>query len=265
MSSPHAAALERLKRDHAGQRVLLAEDNPINCAIAAELLRHPGLVVQTVGDGRGAVEVASSAPFDLVLMDVQMPGMDGLEAARALRAAGISTPIVAMTGNAGAQDRAACLEAGMDDLVAKPVAPKALYEALLAWLPASTGGDDPGPLAERLAAVDGFDPAVGLASVGGAPSALARVLGRFADTYRAGVPELIGGATPEQRGARRRAVHALRGAATTLGAVTLQGTLEAFERAENAGLGEAELDALARQAQEELRTLADALGAALSA
>lgn len=262
VTARHAAAIERLKREHAGRRVLLVEDNPINCAIAAELLRQSGLLVQTVADGRGAVAAACDGRFDIVLMDVRMPVMDGLEATRALRAAGVATPIVAMTADAEVGDRSACRAAGMNDLVAKPIEPNALYEALLAWLPATPAGDDTA-LLEQLAAVDGLDPEVALASVGGDAQALVRVLSRFAETYQGGAPELAAGGTSEQRRVRRRTVHTLRGVAATLGAVTLQDALEAYERADDAGLGAADLDALADGAQSELRGLVAALGPAL--
>jgi PAS domain S-box-containing protein len=128
-----------LQRQHAGQRILLAEDNPVNRELAQDLLQMAGLVVDTAEDGKLAVEMALSRPYDLVLMDVQMPLMDGMEATRAIRAQPISTerrlPIIAMTANAFLDDRQACLDAGMDDHVAKPVNPELLYVTLLRWLP----------------------------------------------------------------------------------------------------------------------------------
>src|SRR5512139_3220893 len=116
MNTPAPAApVDRLRHEHAGRRILLAEDNPISRAVALELLRVPGLSVEAVGDGAAAVAAVGRGQVDLVLMDVQMPGMGGLEATQALRAAGATLPIVAMTGNTDAQDHAACLAAGMTD------------------------------------------------------------------------------------------------------------------------------------------------------
>lgn len=253
-------AAERLRQEHAGRRILLVDDNPIGRAIGMELLRVAGLSAETAEDGAAAVERAGRGGVDLVLMDVQMPGMDGLEATRSLRAAGCTLPIIAMTGNTDAQGHAACLAAGMDDHIPKPIEAHRLYEALLRWLPASARPDGT-TLVQRLARIDGLDPSVGLGNVGGSTEALARVLRRFADTYRGGVAELV---APPSRRARRAAAHALRGAAATLGAVALQGRLEDLERADDAGLDDAELDALSRQALDELRDLVAGLDAALA-
>ena len=120
-----------------GVRILLAEDNPLNQEVALALLQESGLVVDLAENGRQALEMASQKPYALILMDVQMPEMDGREAARAIRRLPVHrvTPILAMTANAFSEDRAACLEVGMDDHIAKPVDTNVLYRKLLQWLP----------------------------------------------------------------------------------------------------------------------------------
>jgi len=117
----------------AGTRVLLAEDNPVGALLARTLLRREGCVVETAATGDEAVAALKRARYDLVFMDMRMPGMDGPAAARAIRALGDRTPIVALTANAFAEDRKACLEAGMDDHLVKPLEPEALRSALTRW------------------------------------------------------------------------------------------------------------------------------------
>lgn len=121
----------------AGTRVLLAEDNPVGTLLAKTLLRREGCVVETAATGEEAVAALKRARYDLVFMDMRMPGMDGPAATRAIRAAGDRTPIVALTANAFAEDRQACLEAGMDDHLVKPLEVEALRAALARW----TAGD----------------------------------------------------------------------------------------------------------------------------
>jgi PAS domain S-box-containing protein len=122
-----------------GARVLLAEDNAVNQEVARELLRAAGCEVDVADNGQRAVEMARAGGYDLILMDVQMPELDGIEASRQIRSmSGMSRiPIIAMTANAFAEDRAACLAAGMNDHVAKPVQAATLYDTLARWLPAA--------------------------------------------------------------------------------------------------------------------------------
>jgi CheY-like chemotaxis protein len=117
----------------AGRRVLLAEDDPISAILARTLLTREGCEVDHVANGEAAVEAAGAAAYDLILMDVRMPRLSGMEAARRLRAAGVATPIVALTADAFEDDRRACLAAGMDDFLVKPLAPDALRGVLIRW------------------------------------------------------------------------------------------------------------------------------------
>jgi CheY-like chemotaxis protein len=129
-------------------RVLLAEDNPVNQKVALRLLERRGHSVVCVNDGLEAVQAFVRAPFDIVLMDIQMPNMDGIEATAEIRrqecAGSKHTPILALTANAMKGDRERCLSAGMDGYVAKPLRPEKLFEAI-AGLCAAPGAPSPEP------------------------------------------------------------------------------------------------------------------------
>lgn len=159
---PAASAEAALRRDHAGARILLAEDHEINSQVALALLGVAGLNVDLAVDGQQAVELARTRPYDLVLMDMQMPHMDGLDATREMRrlAGWADIPILALTANAFDADRRACQAAGMNDFIAKPMDASVLYQTLLKWLGRQTSrsqasapalppppGDAPGAIA----------------------------------------------------------------------------------------------------------------------
>lgn len=143
--SATAEAAARLRERHARRRVLLAEDDPVNQLAMLELLSEAGLEVDTADDGMEAVDMASRRSYALVILDLRMPRLDGIAAARTMRTLPglLRTPLIAVSANTFEQDRQACRDAGMDDFLPKPVQVQQLYELLLRWL------DHQGPLLRR--------------------------------------------------------------------------------------------------------------------
>ena len=233
-----------------GTRVLLAEDNLVNQEVAMELLQDTGLEVDLAGNGQVALEMARQNSYDLVLMDVQMPVMDGLQATRAIHAlpGRAQLPILAMTANAFEDERQRCLEAGMCDHVAKPVDPERFYGALRRWLPvrelapdgAGAAGDEMGRL-DRLRGIPGLDVDAGLRTLRNRMSSYLRLLGQFANTHHQDMDlarQCIADGNLEEAG---RIVHSLKGAAGNLGAVTIRERALALEMAIRDGRPEDEL------------------------
>ncbi|HEX5684553.1 MAG TPA: PAS domain-containing protein [Ideonella sp.] len=280
--SPLAESESRLRREHAGQRVLLVEDNAINQEVGGELLDRVGLAVEAAFDGRRAVELASTRAYDLILMDMQMPVMDGLAATRAIRRRlGPGLPIIAMTANAFGEDRQACLDAGMNDHVAKPVDPAGLYATLLRWLPERrphpeltpspppirqlAGATPPlRPLTERLNAVPTLNWRQALDNLGGSTVALERVLDGFVKAYRGGVPELLEAPSPQRIERWRALCHSLRGACGSIGAETLVQQARQLEHQLHEPFDATALADMAHGLHDELLTLVGHLQAQLA-
>ena len=130
------SAEQQLMAHFSGARILLAEDEPINQEVSRELLETAGLTVDLAEDGAKALAMARQNRYDLILMDLQMPNLNGVDATRAIRTDTLNreTPVLAMTADAFDEDRQACIDAGMNDHIGKPVEPEQLFETLLKWL-----------------------------------------------------------------------------------------------------------------------------------
>jgi PAS domain S-box-containing protein len=257
-AEPETAAPMAAVRHFAGT-VLLAEDNPLNREVALEFLQMSGLTVETADDGRIALTKAANRHFDLILMDVQMPVMDGLEATRAIRAraGGETIPIVAMTANAFDEDRHVCLAAGMNDFIGKPIQPEEFFTTLAKWLPSTDGATappcPPAPqpriispqptsasaealVLECLASVEGLDLKAGLLRLGGKTARYLDFLKRFIDVHAEDVPRLRELLETDQRSEATMLAHSLKGSASTLSLDAIADHASRVEQALRGGL-----------------------------
>ncbi|APW42435.1 response regulator [Rhodoferax saidenbachensis] len=267
----------RLPESHLGAEILLVEDNPVNQEVATQLLLSAGVRVDVAGDGQQAVQMVRNKTYDLVLMDVQMPRMDGLQATRLLRQdpALSQLPIIAMTANALQEDRHACMDAGMNDHLAKPVDPRLLHQALVRWLPpqrllASPGSQTLEALPETVPLM--HSPKSKLANMGqlvdldqayeycaGQASILMGVMQKFTAHYRDAGANLVQQLQSGQTEEAARLLHSLRGVSATIGATEILGMTKQLEHAvaQNTVLPELLSQALA------LRSALDTLIAAI--
>ncbi len=249
-----AEDLGRLK----GARILLVEDNDFNQQVAMELLALVGMEVTLAVDGRDAIEKAHSEPFDAVLMDLQMPVMDGYEATRLLRAEArfASLPILAMTAHAMLPERERCLALGMNDYVTKPINPDELFATLARWIqregsiPAAPAPPPPPPEAGG----PGAPPAQrgvlsreeGLASFSGNVALYEKMLGRFLELKPEAAREIRTALAQGDAETAARHAHSMIAVAGTIGAAELSGLARELQNAIQDGPPDAVFPLLAR-------------------
>jgi len=250
-----------------GARVLLVEDNELNREVATGLLEGAPVTVSAADNGEVAIRMINESKYDMVLMDMQMPVMDGLAATHAIRQNSQfkDLPIIAMTANAMAGDREKCLKAGMNDHLAKPIDPDKLFYALLRWIPARTPAPNvvaaPVVTEQRPPAdsapleIPGFDTETALKRTGGNRQRYVLLLRRFADSQVDAVGEIRAALKAQDSATAQRIAHSLKGAAANLGANALA---TAADSAEVAIKTESEVE---RALVEMGRTLFAAVGA----
>jgi PAS domain S-box-containing protein len=235
--------LERDKRVGAiqGAHILLVEDNEINQEFAVELLTEAGLRVDTADNGRIALDMLTRDVYDLVLMDVQMPEIDGVTATVKIRGnpAWDGLPIVAMTANAMQQSQNACIEAGMDDYLVKPIDPAQLWRVLLKWikprLNVAPATPRQSPTADRdnvfPQSIAGIDMTLGLQRVSGKKSLYFSLLRKFLRGNRGTSADIRRALDSGDATTAQRLAHTVKGVAGNLGATGLQTCAADLEQA----------------------------------
>nr|WP_321404912.1 response regulator [uncultured Desulfobacter sp.] len=219
-----------------GARILVAEDNTINQILAEDLLTQAGFEVVIAENGKKAVELVENVRFDLILMDLQMPEMDGFEATRVIleKQTGNHPPIIAMTANALAGDRERCLGAGMVDHIAKPIEPNALFDTLLKWIPAMDGVSpvvDPKTVDAEFVSLAGIDTDVGLARMSGSQELYMTVLKQFFQDHRTDDQIIAQALGQNDVPLAQRTAHTLKGVSGGIGAQALYDSALNVEKA----------------------------------
>lgn len=226
--SEAASAIETLRAKHAGARVLVVDDQPINCEVAEALLTSAGLDVRCANSANEALDKLSTERFDLVLLDAQIPETDGTAIARTIRSnpTTATMPVIAVSAAAFEEDRRACLDAGMNEFISKPIDPPTLFDAILKQLEGSWTQRPPATNKDETAVLDAER---GLRSFAGKTALFANAAAKFVETYAPGNDEREA-LTDADATTAARAAHRLRGVAGTLGARALLSLTQEYER-----------------------------------
>jgi CheY-like chemotaxis protein/HPt (histidine-containing phosphotransfer) domain-containing protein len=220
-------------------RILLAEDNIINQKVALRHLERFGYRADAVANGEEVLSALERIPYDLILMDVQMPEMDGFEATATIRRkereTGGHIPIIAMTAHALKGDRERCLEAGMDDYVPKPIEPQSLIEVIARWVDKAGLGKTGGPLIESTEEKEVFDKKGALERLGGDEELLKEILGMFLDDAPNQIERMQKQLEAEDLFGLERQAHSLKGAVMNIGGNALEKVAFAIELAARNG------------------------------
>jgi len=237
----HQSILQARHAGLAGSRILLVEDNAINQELARDLLERAGIEVSLAVDGQQALDMLAVQPFDAVLMDCQMPVLDGYAATRELRRRpGLqNVPVIAMTANAMAGDRDKVIEAGMNDHIAKPIRVNELFATLVRWVRPQGGAQE-----VDLPVLLGIDTRAGLAAVMGNDVLYRRLLGMFRDRERLFGERFRQALSAGDSDTCVRYAHDLKSVSGTLGMAALQCAAAALEAACARGAARAEVDSL---------------------
>jgi PAS domain S-box-containing protein len=258
--------------------LLLAEDNELNQEVALGLLEETGCKVTVAENGRAVLEAVGKDRFDLILMDIQMPGMDGYEATRTIRKmeadgqlqTGVEhgfqaghIPIIAMTAGTLSRDKHQAFEAGMDDHLSKPVNPNHFFATLSKWLPGGPSNEKAGEDAQapstRFGPFPGIDLKVALSHVRGNEGRLRKLMRKFASDQASVAEDIRAAMKDGDPELARRLAHTLKGLAGTLGAKTLQEAARKLESALKTGEAEAETKALLADTETALNEVMEGL------
>ncbi len=263
-----SAQRERVMDDHrtalAGARILLVEDNVFNQELAMDLLSRAGVAVSVASDGQRALDALARERFDAVLMDCQMPVMDGYAATKALREQPSlrTLPVIAMTANAMVGDREAVLAAGMNDHIAKPIVVAEMFATLAKWVkpksPVPTNGSAPGRTSFE---PNGIDTLLGLANTGGDSEFYRRMLDLFREREADFVQRFHAARAEGDTEAAMRAAHDLKSEAGTLGMHVLEHSAATLEQGCLEGASDADVDVMMRDVSGKLHEVIDELRA----
>lgn len=281
-------AFEEQLRLRKGAHVLIVEDNIINQEVMCQLLETVGIIANVVSNGQEAVSMVESVRHDLILMDIQMPVKDGLQATREIRKlpGGLCVPIIAMTANAFEEDRRNCIEAGMNDYVPKPVEPEELFRTLIKWIEPKkknmtdgasdledigrteenidrSGAVDP-QIFEALYKIEGMDIDAGLKTLQGDKSYYLKLLQLFKESQEGKAQEIIAGLEKMDYDTVKMIVHALKGVSGNLGASRIYDLTAEIEKMGRENIASKQLKKRLEKLSAELSELMMKLQTALS-